>query len=138
MFFFFVKQKTANAVRISDWSSDVCSSDRDSTQAHSLPSARGNGEPLTGRFSPAAGESFQALATGDNDARFVLASSHGYGFVTRFENLTGRQKAGKSLLSLGRDSGARVLQPAQVAAVDTDSIVAVTSAGHLQIGRAHV
>src|SRR3546814_181149 len=102
-----------------------------STLAHSLPSARGNGEPLTGRFSPAPGASFQALATGDNDARFVLASSHGYGFVTRFENLTGRQKAGKSLLSLGRDSGARVLQPAQVAAVDTDRIVAVTSAGHL-------
>ncbi|MFC3717270.1 DNA topoisomerase IV subunit A [Luteimonas soli] len=102
-----------------------------STLAHSLPSARGNGEPLTGRFSPAAGASFQALATGDNDARFVLASSHGYGFVTRFENLTGRQKAGKSLLSLGRDSGARVLQPAPVAAVDADRIVAVTSAGHL-------
>src|SRR3546814_4552025 len=37
-----------------------------STLAHSLPSARGNGEPLTGRFSPAAGASFQALATGDN------------------------------------------------------------------------
>ena len=102
-----------------------------STLAHSLPSARGNGEPLTGRFSPAPGASFQALAAGDNDARFVLASSHGYGFVTRFENLTGRQKAGKSLLSLGRDSGARVLQPAPVATVDADRIVAVTSAGHL-------
>src|SRR3546814_5584545 len=50
-----------------------------STLAHSLPSARGNGEPLTGRFSPAPGASFQELATGDNDARFVLASSHGYG-----------------------------------------------------------
>ena len=42
--------------------------------AHTLPSARGNGEPLTGRFSPASGASFQALATGDNDTRFVLAS----------------------------------------------------------------
>src|SRR3546814_13013861 len=78
-------------MRISDWSSDVCSSDLNgrsySTLAHSLPSARGNGEPLTGRFSPAAGASFQALATGYNDARFVLASSHGYGFVTRFEKI---------------------------------------------------
>src|SRR3546814_3661105 len=45
--------------------------------------------------------------------------------------MTGRQKAGTSLLSLCRDSGARVLQPAPVAAVDTDRIVAVTSAGHL-------
>jgi topoisomerase-4 subunit A len=100
-----------------------------STLAHTLPSARGNGEPLTGRFSPAAGASFEALATGDNDARFVLASSHGYGFVTRFENLTGRQKAGKAMLSLS--AGAHVVQPAQVADARKDRIVAVTSAGHL-------
>ncbi|MHC9087074.1 DNA topoisomerase IV subunit A, partial [Luteimonas sp. RIT-PG2_3] len=102
-----------------------------STLAHGLPSARGNGEPLTGRFSPAAGASFTALASGDNDSRFVLASSQGYGFVTRFENLTGRQKAGKALLSLSE--GARVLQPAQVGAIDSDRIVAVTSAGHLLV-----
>src|SRR5690606_17958847 len=102
-----------------------------STLAHSLPSARGNGEPLTGRFSPAAGASFQALATGADDDRFVVASSQGYGFVTRFENLTGRQKAGGALLSRGKDGGARVLQPAAVASVEADRIVAVTSAGHL-------
>ncbi len=100
-----------------------------STAAHTLPSARGNGEPLTGRFSPASGASFHALATGDNDARFVLASSHGYGFVTRFENLTGRQKAGKAMLSL--TPGAKVVQPASIANVDTDRVVAVTTAGHL-------
>lgn len=100
-----------------------------SAPAHTLPSARGNGEPLTGRFSPPTGAGFQAMATGDNDARFVLASSHGYGFVTRFENLTGRNKAGKAMLSLSE--GARVLQPAAVGSVDGDRIVAVTSAGHL-------
>ncbi|MCI4566813.1 DNA topoisomerase IV subunit A [Lysobacter sp. CFH 32150] len=100
-----------------------------SSAAHTLPSARGNGEPLTGRFSPAPGASFQALATGDNDTRFVLASSHGYGFVTRFENLTGRQKAGKAMLSL--TPGAKVMQPAIVANAAADRVVAVTSAGHL-------
>lgn len=100
-----------------------------STLAHSLPSARGNGEPLTGRFSPAAGASFQALASGGNDDRFVIASSHGYGFVTRFENLTGRQKAGKAMLSLS--PGAGVLQPAPVGDAQADRIVAVTSAGHV-------
>ena len=100
-----------------------------STVVHGLPSARGNGEPLTGRFSPAAGASFQAAASGDNDARFVLASSHGYGFVTRFENLTGRNKAGKALLSLSE--GGRVLQPVAVTDVASDRIVAVTSAGHV-------
>jgi topoisomerase-4 subunit A len=100
-----------------------------STAAHTLPSARGNGEPLTGRFSPAAGATFQAMASGDDDTRFVLASSHGYGFVTRFENLTGRQKAGKALQSL--TPNARVLQPAVVGDVANDRIVAVTAAGHL-------
>ncbi len=102
-----------------------------STVAHSLPSARGNGEPLTGRFSPAAGASFQAVVAGESDARFVVASSHGYGFVTRFENLTGRQKAGKAMLSLS--PGSTVLQPAAVRAVDADRLVVVTSAGHLLV-----
>jgi topoisomerase IV subunit A len=100
-----------------------------STAVHTLPSARGNGEPLTGRFSPAPGASFQALATGDNDARFVIASSHGYGFATRFENLTGRNKAGKALLSL--TPGAKVVQPAMIGGADDDRVVAVTTAGHL-------
>ncbi|MGQ4583948.1 DNA topoisomerase IV subunit A [Lysobacter sp. F60174L2] len=100
-----------------------------STIVHSLPSARGNGEPLTGRFSPAPGASFQAVASGDNDSRFVLASSHGYGYVTRFENLTSRNKAGKAMLSL--TPNATVVQPAPVADVDTDRVVVATTAGHL-------
>jgi len=100
-----------------------------STPAHTLPSARGNGEPLTGRFSPPQGASFQTMASAENDTRFVLASTHGYGFVTRFETLTSRNKAGKAMLSLGE--GAKVLQPVAVTGVEQDRIVAVTSAGHL-------
>lgn len=100
-----------------------------SSAAHTLPSARGNGEPLTGRFAPPPGASFQAMATGDNDTRFVLASSHGYGFVAKFENLTGRNKAGKAMLSL--TPGSTVLQPAFVANAEQGRLVAVTSAGHL-------
>jgi topoisomerase-4 subunit A len=100
-----------------------------SALVHTLPSARGNGEPLTGRFSPAAGAAFLTLASGDNDSRFVLASSHGYGFVTRFENLTGRNKAGKAMLNL--TTGSQVLQPAGLADPASDRIVAVTSSGNL-------
>jgi len=100
-----------------------------STLVHTLPSARGNGEPLTGRFSPAAGSAFMTLASGENDTRFVLASTHGYGFVTRFENLTGRNKAGKAMLNL--TSGSKVLTPAVVANPAADRIVAVTSSGNL-------
>ncbi len=100
-----------------------------STLIHTLPSARGNGEPLTGRFSPAPGSQFLTLASGENTTRFVLASTHGYGFVTRFENLTGRNKAGKAMLNL--TSGSKVLTPAVVANPETDRIVAVTSSGNL-------
>jgi topoisomerase IV subunit A len=100
-----------------------------STLAHTLPSARGAGEPLTGRFSPAAGARFVATVVAEPEARFVVASTHGYGFVTRFENFTGRQKAGKTLLNLG--DGAEVLGPALVTDPASDLLVAITSAGHL-------
>ncbi|HEX7814878.1 DNA topoisomerase IV subunit A [Dyella sp.] len=100
-----------------------------STLAHTLPSARGNGEPLTGRFTPPAGASFDALVAGDNDTRLILATDFGYGFVTRFEALTGRNKAGKQIITLG--DGARVLQPQISADPSRDRIVVVTTEGHL-------
>lgn len=97
--------------------------------AHSLPSARGNGEPLTGRFSPPPGAGFVGAAIADNDTRFVLASSFGYGFVTRFENFISRNKAGKALINT--DDAATILQPALVTDAKTDWVVSITSAGHL-------
>ncbi len=100
-----------------------------STAAHTLPSARGNGEPLTGRFAPPNGLGFVAAAIGENDQRFLLASSFGYGFITRFENFVGRAKAGKALLNL--DAQASVMNPLSVANPDTDLLVAITSAGQL-------
>jgi len=100
-----------------------------STLAHTLPSARGNGEPLTGRFSPAAGASFDAVVAGDNDTRLILATDFGYGFVTRFESLTGRNKAGKQIISLS--DKAKVLAPQISADPARDRIVVVTTEGHL-------
>ncbi|PWK91985.1 DNA topoisomerase IV subunit A [Fulvimonas soli] len=119
-----VKARTTQQVAVID------SSGRSySTPAHTLPSARGNGEPLTGRFSPPAGASFDALAAGDDDTRLVLATDHGYGFVTRFEALTGRNKAGKQLVSL--TEGARLLAPQITADPARDRIVVATTEGHL-------
>jgi topoisomerase-4 subunit A len=100
-----------------------------STPAHTLPSARGNGEPLTGRFTPSPGSRFDALAIGDNDTRLVLAADTGYGFLTRFEALLANKKAGKQVISM--DEGARVLAPAYVADPARDRIVVVTTEGHL-------
>jgi len=100
-----------------------------STLAHTLPSARGNGEPLTGRFTLPTGAHFVGAAIADDDVRFVVASSFGYGFVTRFENFTGRNKAGKQLINT--DDAAEILSPALVTDTAKDWIVSVTSAGHL-------
>ena len=100
-----------------------------STPAHTLPSARGNGEPLTGRFSPAPGARFDAVAMADTATKLVLASDFGYGFVSKFEALLGNKKAGKQLINM--DDEAHVLAPAYVADAARDRIVVVTNAGHL-------
>ncbi|MFZ0872006.1 MAG: DNA topoisomerase IV subunit A [Rhodanobacter sp.] len=100
-----------------------------STPTHTLPSARGNGEPLTGRFSPVAGASFDAVIAGDNDTRLILATDFGYGFVTRFEALTSRNKAGKQIISLS--DKAKVLAPQISTDPARDRVVVVTTEGHL-------
>ncbi|MBS0584263.1 MAG: DNA topoisomerase IV subunit A [Proteobacteria bacterium] len=99
-----------------------------STPAHTLPSARGNGEPLTGRFAPAAGARFDAVAMADAATRLVLASDFGYGFVTRFEALLANKKAGKQIINL--DDEAHVLAPAYVADPARDRIAVATNLGH--------
>ena len=100
-----------------------------STPGHTLPSARGNGEPLTGRFSPTAGASFDAVIAADNATRLILATDFGYGFVTRFAALLSRNKAGKQIINLA--DGARILAPQPSADPARDRIVVATSAGHL-------
>jgi topoisomerase-4 subunit A len=102
-----------------------------STPAHTLPSARGNGEPLTGRFTPAPGARFDAVAIADASSKLVLATDHGYGFVTKFEALLANKKAGKQLINI--DDNAHVLVPAAVADSARDRIVVATSSGHLFI-----
>ncbi|MGH8182033.1 MAG: DNA topoisomerase IV subunit A [Rhodanobacteraceae bacterium] len=100
-----------------------------STPAHTLPSARGNGEPLTGRFTPPPGARFDALAIGDNATKLILATDAGYGFLARFEGLLANKKAGKQVINT--DDGAHVLAPACVSDPARDRIVVVTTEGHL-------
>jgi topoisomerase-4 subunit A len=100
------------------------------TPVHTLPSARGNGEPLSGRFSPPSGARFDAVAVGAEDSgRILIATSHSLGFIARFEALVGRNKAGKQVVSL--TEGARILPPAWVRDTARDRVVGVTSAGYL-------
>jgi topoisomerase IV subunit A len=100
---------------------------------HTLPSARGQGEPLTGRLNPPQGATFVGMLAGAPDARAVLASSAGYGFVTRLADLVAKNRAGKAVLSV--PSGARAVAPAFVGSGDADGlmIAAVTTQGHLLV-----
>jgi topoisomerase-4 subunit A len=96
--------------------------------AHTLPSARGLGEPLTSRFTLPEGARFCHVLAGDTEQKLVLASSFGYGFVTELGNLHNRMKAGKAMLSL-RDS-AEPVTPA-IIGEGADTIVCATSDGYL-------
>lgn len=100
-----------------------------SLPAHTLPSARGQGEPLTGRLTLPAGAEFRYLLLGDPESLWLLASDHGYGFIARLGNLFGKNRAGKAVLSVGE--GAQVLRPARVSALSQDRLVVATTAGRL-------
>ena len=100
-----------------------------SLPAHTLPSARGQGEPLSGRLDPPDGASFVGVALGEAQERVLLASSFGYGFRTRLGELHGRNRAGKAILKVPAGSG--VLPPAMVPEDGEAMVAAVNSDGRL-------
>ncbi len=102
-----------------------------SVPAHTLPSARGQGEPLTGRLTPPKGADFTALLGAEPGDRYVLASDAGYGFIVTSEALYAKPKAGKAVLSL--PPGAAVLPPNPITNLDSDRLVAITNSGHMLV-----
>ena len=99
--------------------------------AHTLPSARGYGEPLSGRLTINTGERFISVLMGADQAPFLLASDAGYGFVVRLGELVTRNRNGKAMLTL--PPGAAPLEPIAVRDVETDRVVAVTNEGRMLI-----
>ena len=91
--------------------------------AHSLPSARGHGEPLSGRLDPPDGAKFAGVMIGEPEDLWLLASDAGYGFTARLKDLITDRRAGKTVLSVPEN--AHVLAPAPV--LSADSLVAVIS-----------
>ncbi|MEA3302969.1 MAG: DNA topoisomerase IV subunit A [Pseudomonadota bacterium] len=98
--------------------------------AHTLPSARGQGEPLTGRLSPPAGATFVAVLGGDEEQWYLMASDAGYGYQVQMKHLLANKKAGKAALRLPKN--ARVLKPACIMQQD-DRLVSITSDGHMLV-----
>ena len=98
---------------------------------HQLPSARGQGEPLTGRINPPSGATFEGLITGAEADRFLLASDAGYGFVVQFAQLQTKNKAGKAVLTLPKN--ARVLSPAVISQEADSLVVVATNEGRMLV-----
>ncbi len=101
-----------------------------SLPAHTLPSARGQGEPLTGRLNPTANAQFVGVMLGDENQKYLLASDAGYGFIAKLADLYGKNRAGKAALNL--PNGAKALQP-RLINNETDFIAAATNTGQLLI-----
>jgi len=100
--------------------------------AHTLPSARGQGEPLTGRLNPVSGAQFISVLMAPSDDQLVLMSSDaGYGYLCKFSDLLANKKAGKAALSLPK--GAKVLPPVLIDDQESDQIVAVTNEGRMLV-----
>ena len=97
--------------------------------AHTLPSARGQGEPLTGKLSPAGNAQFVATLGGDPEQWYLIASDAGYGFQIQLKDFLANKKAGKALLKLPK--GAQVLKPRKIENPETDAVVAITNEGRM-------
>jgi len=99
--------------------------------AHTLPSARGQGEPLTGKLNPPPGATFEGVLMGESEQLVLLASDAGYGFVVKLEELLSKNRGGKTVLKLPENS--RVLTPRLVSNVEEEFIAAVSNTGKLLI-----
>jgi len=94
-----------------------------------LASARGYGEPLTGKLSPPDGARFLEVLLGNPEDLYLLATDAGYGFICAFDDLISRNKAGKVVLTVPKQ--AQILSPLQVTGLETDQLAAVSSSGRL-------
>ncbi|MBL4828031.1 MAG: DNA topoisomerase IV subunit A, partial [Spongiibacteraceae bacterium] len=96
---------------------------------HTLPSSRGQGEPITGRISSPSGAGFEGLMIGVDTDLYLLASDAGYGFVVKYSDLQTKNKAGKVALTLPK--GSHVLQPATVTNTENSYVAAVSNEGRM-------
>ncbi|RHW77644.1 DNA topoisomerase IV subunit A [Colwellia sp. RSH04] len=101
------------------------------TDAHTLPTARSQGEPLTGRFNLSTGQTFVHSVMSDDESKYLLVSDAGYGFVASFSDMVSRNKNGKALISL--PNAAKVMTPQLVENLDSDYCLAITTEGRMLV-----
>jgi topoisomerase-4 subunit A len=102
-----------------------------SIPAHTLPSARGQGEPLSGKLKHAGGAQFVGIMLGEPSDYYLFSSTAGYGFVGKLEDMFTRNRAGKAVLSVPK--GASALPPVRVRDIEEDWIISIGSAGNMLV-----
>lgn len=102
-----------------------------SLAAHTLPSARSHGEPLTGRLSPLPDSVFKSVLLGTPEQKLLIASDAGYGFITNLSKLYTKNQKGKALLNLSK--GAIPLTPLYIDKVDNKFLISITNEGRMLI-----
>ncbi len=99
--------------------------------AHNLPSARGQGEPLTGRIKAPTGAEFVGGMMGPEDSFYLLGTDAGYGFFARLGDLITKNKAGKAAISIPK--GGKVLGPQPISDLEAAFVAAVSNEGRLLV-----
>ena len=99
--------------------------------ANSLPSARGQGEPLTGRLTPPIGAEFIDVVMGDDNQPIILSSDAGYGFISTLGNLQSKTKSGKHAITLSKQ--AKTMRITKVDDIESDFLAVVTNRARLLI-----
>ena len=97
---------------------------------HSLPSARGQGEPLSGRLNIDSGETFMGVVSGNSDEKIVLSTSSGYGFIASIGDLQTKNKSGKAAIKV--QENAKVLLPGLIKN-EQDVLAAITNQGRMLV-----
>ncbi len=100
-----------------------------SLESHSLPSARSQGEPITGRLNIAAGTSIRQVVMGEEEQLWLVGSDAGYGFVCKGSDLLSKNRSGKALVNLPQ--GSELVSPTPVADIASDEILAITNQGRM-------
>ncbi|MCD9515223.1 DNA topoisomerase IV subunit A [Photobacterium carnosum] len=98
-------------------------------ESHSLPSARSQGEPITGRLNLTPGTHMRQVMMADDDQLWLMASDAGYGFICKSSDMVSKNKSGKALLTVPEKS--LVLPPQPIADINKDQIMAITNEGRM-------
>jgi topoisomerase-4 subunit A len=100
-----------------------------SLPAHSLPSARSLGEPISARLTPPDGVTFEGVMAGEPDSVYLVASDAGYGFMLKLEDVYTKNRNGKAVISV--PNGVNILAPSKVNDMKNDWVAAVSSIGRM-------